>query len=122
MEEDMGSGLKMKGQDEFIGKNGKFTKRRYKDTKHAILYRRMNNLKMHLRLTSPKLSAVSTVSKSKEEIENYDKSNKDFSDRINKINNDEVATVSKSNRVAEPESEDKLNEYKKRVVTSQGNN
>ncbi|CAB4444408.1 unnamed protein product [Rhizophagus irregularis] len=82
----------------------------------------MNNLKTHLRLTSPKLSAVSTVSKSKEEIENYDKSNKDFSDRINKINNDEVATVSKSNRVAEPESEDKLNEYKKRVVTSQGNN
>lgn len=33
MEEDMGKGLQMKGQDEIIGKDRKFKKPQYRDTK-----------------------------------------------------------------------------------------
>ncbi|RGB37892.1 hypothetical protein C1646_756312 [Rhizophagus diaphanus] len=72
--------------------------------------------------TSPKLSAalISTVPRSKEEHENYNKLNGEFSERIEKINDSTLATSSKSNKDTEME-KDNLNENKKRVATDQGN-
>ncbi|PKC05950.1 hypothetical protein RhiirA5_378221 [Rhizophagus irregularis] len=68
---------------------------------------------------SPKLSAVSTVPRSKEELENFDKLNKTFNERINQLNVNESTKGPSDDKALELEN-DNLNENKKRVVTSQG--
>ncbi|CAB4446729.1 unnamed protein product [Rhizophagus irregularis] len=69
-------------------------------------------------LISPKLSAVLIVPRSKEEHANYNNLNNGFSERLDKISNEVIATSSKKLKAVDLES-DELNENKKRVVTHQ---
>ncbi|PKY25352.1 hypothetical protein RhiirB3_440258 [Rhizophagus irregularis] len=103
MEEDMGKGLQMKGQDEIIGKNGVLTKLRGRDVTSEGVYHISEDKQFIDAPTSPKLSAalVSTVPRSKEERENYNKLNEEFSERIEKINDGTLATSLKSNKDTE---------------------
>ncbi|CAB4410262.1 unnamed protein product [Rhizophagus irregularis] len=104
MEEDMGKGLQMKDQDEIIGKNGKFTKVRYRDTTNNSARSSSEDEQFEDVLTSPKLPAVSTVSRSNEEIEDYTRLNNEFSNRISKISDNASAeTSSKKGKTMEPE-------------------
>uniref|UniRef100_U9UNN9 Uncharacterized protein n=1 Tax=Rhizophagus irregularis (strain DAOM 181602 / DAOM 197198 / MUCL 43194) TaxID=747089 RepID=U9UNN9_RHIID len=98
MEEDMGKGLQMKGQDEIIGKNGVLTKLRGRDVTSEGVYHISEDKQFIDAPTSPKLSAalVSTVPRSKEERKNYNKLNEEFSERIEKINDGTLATSLKS--------------------------
>ncbi|POG79464.1 hypothetical protein GLOIN_2v1765429 [Rhizophagus irregularis DAOM 181602=DAOM 197198] len=103
MEEDMGKGLQMKGQDEIIGKNGVLTKLRGRDVTSEGVYHISEDKQFIDAPTSPKLSAalVSTVPRSKEERKNYNKLNEEFSERIEKINDGTLATSLKSNKDTE---------------------
>ncbi|EXX75666.1 uncharacterized protein OCT59_009081 [Rhizophagus irregularis] len=118
MEEDMGKGLQMKDQDEIIGKNGIFTKLRRRTTNDGA-HASSEDEQFEDAPQSPKLSAVSTVPRSKEELENFDKLNNTFSERINQLNVNESTKGPSDDKALELEN-DNLNENKKHVVTSQG--
>ncbi|RGB29988.1 hypothetical protein C1646_765927 [Rhizophagus diaphanus] len=86
MEEEIGKGLQMKGQDEIIGKDGKFIKLRCGNSivqDNALPL--SEDEQFEDALTSPKLKAISTVPRSKEEHENYNNLNTEFSKRMNEI-------------------------------------
>ncbi|RGB36316.1 hypothetical protein C1646_667045 [Rhizophagus diaphanus] len=85
MEEDMGKGLQMKDQDEIIGKNGIFTKLRRRTTNDGA-HASSEDEQFEDAPQSPKLSAVSTEPRNKEELENFDKLNNTFGERINQLN------------------------------------
>ncbi|PKY52296.1 hypothetical protein RhiirA4_469847 [Rhizophagus irregularis] len=71
-------------------------------------------------LTSPKLNAVSIVLRSKEEHENYNNLNNEFSKRMKEISNNEKETSSKTCDKDNVDSEDdNLNENKKHIMKSQ---
>ncbi|POG73096.1 uncharacterized protein OCT59_028550 [Rhizophagus irregularis] len=72
-------------------------------------------------LTSPKIPLILTIPRSKEENEEYNSLNTNFSNRINEIEESAMASsaIAKDDKVVDIEDED-LNENKKRVVKNQG--
>ncbi|CAB5375836.1 unnamed protein product [Rhizophagus irregularis] len=71
-------------------------------------------------LTSSKLNAVLIVLRSKEEHENYNNLNNEFSKRMKEISNNEKTTSSRTCDKDNVNSEDdNLNENKKRIMKSQ---
>jgi hypothetical protein len=72
-------------------------------------------------LTSPKIPLILTIPRSKEENEEYNSLNTNFSNRINEIEESAMASsaIAKDDKVVDIEDED-LNENKKRVVKIRG--
>lgn len=61
----------MKGQDELIGKNGVFKKRRIGNQNKTIAASSSEDEQFEDALSSPKMSSISTIPRSKEERENF---------------------------------------------------
>ncbi|EXX54398.1 uncharacterized protein OCT59_016431 [Rhizophagus irregularis] len=111
MEEDIGRGLQMKDQDELIGKGGVF-KKRTGFTKFSVPIHTTSKDKFVNALSG----SLSTIPRSKEEHEELDDLNNKFSERLDKIEKkkEEITTE----EIVTTVEEDKVNENKKRVVTT----
>ncbi|EXX74303.1 hypothetical protein RirG_052380 [Rhizophagus irregularis DAOM 197198w] len=110
MEEDLGIGLQMKGQDELIGKDGVFKKNnKFSVPTHTI----SNGEKFLDALSSP----LSTIPRSKEEHEELDDLNNKFSERLDNLEKKKELSNKEGTTSKE---RDNFNKNKKCAVTTQG--
>jgi hypothetical protein len=106
----------MKGQDELIGKNGIFMKRRIGNAINNISVTSVSeDEQFEDALSSPKMFILSMIPRSKEEHEEFNNMNNEFSERSNKL--EKKKEVLEETKIMD---KDNANENKKRVVTTQG--
>ncbi|CAB4427974.1 unnamed protein product [Rhizophagus irregularis] len=111
MDEDMGKGLQIKSQDELIGEEGTY-KKRFGVNRFKVQTQTNSKDKFVDAQSEP----LSTIPRTKEEHEELDNLNNDFSKRLEK----EVPKVDTKGKKKAVEEEDIINKNKKRVVTTQG--
>ncbi|PKC11643.1 hypothetical protein RhiirA5_373694 [Rhizophagus irregularis] len=106
----------MKGQDELIGKDGVFMKRRIGNAINNISVTSVSeDEQFEDALSSPKMFILSMIPRSKEEHDEFNNMNNEFSERLNKL--EKKKEVLEETKIMD---KDNANENKKRVVTTQG--
>ncbi|PKY43769.1 hypothetical protein RhiirA4_457852 [Rhizophagus irregularis] len=101
MDDDLGKGLQMKSQDELIDRFKVPTQTKRKDE-----------------FVDAQSDPISTIPRTEEEHEELDSLNNNFSNRLDEVN--KIPSLPNEKGKKKEEDKDKINENKKRVVTTQG--
>ncbi|PKY30953.1 hypothetical protein RhiirB3_392960 [Rhizophagus irregularis] len=112
MEEDMGKGLQMKSQDELIGEEGTYRDQidlKCQRKQHLPYKKRMAKD----RFVDAKSDVLSTIPRTKEEHEELNVLNNNFSERLEEVNKISSLPEEKGKTI---EDKDKINKNKKCVV------
>ncbi|PKB97720.1 hypothetical protein RhiirA5_384452 [Rhizophagus irregularis] len=111
MDDDLGKGLQMKSQDELIGKDGTY-KKRFGINRFKV----PTQTKRKDEFVGAQSDPISTIPRTEEEHEELDSLNNNFSNRLDEVN--KIPSLPNEKGKKKEEDKDKINENKKRVVTT----
>uniref|UniRef100_U9TQF4 Uncharacterized protein n=4 Tax=Rhizophagus irregularis TaxID=588596 RepID=U9TQF4_RHIID len=112
MDDDLGKGLQMKSQDELIGKDGTY-KKRFGINRFKV----PTQTKRKDEFVDAQSDPISTIPRTEEEHEELDSLNNNFSNRLDKVS--KIPSLPNEKGKKKEEDKDKINENKKRVVTTE---